>query len=235
MPARKTSILVADDDPYILRLVESIMEVEGYHVLTAADGETALKLFIEESPDAVLLDVRMPGMDGFAVCRRIREFSQTPIVMITAKDSDNEKVEGLDAGADDYVTKPFSSKELAARVRAVLRRSRQWEDRPDPVFRSGDLEVDFARHTVSLAGNALDLSATEYNLLSYLAGNAGRWVSPDQILSSVWGDEYVGEHHLLRVNVTRLRQKLHDDPREPKYIATKINVGYMFLKPPSHP
>jgi DNA-binding response OmpR family regulator len=231
MPSKKASVLVVDDDARMLRMMARVLELEGYRVLTASSGGAALDLFDEEDPDLLLLDVMMPGMDGYGVCRRIREFSQTPIIMVTAKDSDEEKVEGLDAGADDYVVKPFSSRELAARVRAVLRRTKLWDERPEPSFQSHDLVVDFARHRVTLDGQEVNLTATEYRLLSYLVHNAGRLVTPDQILEAVWGEEYVGEHHLLRVNVGRLRQKLMDDSREPRFIATKINIGYMFLKP----
>ena len=226
----KRRILVVDDDVHILRFMTRTLEGAGYRVCTAANGEDALKVFDEETPDLILLDIKMPGMDGYTVCRRIREFSQIPIIMVTAKGSDEEKVEGLDAGADDYVTKPFSPSELAARVRAVLRRTTLWDERPEPSFHSGDLVVDFAQHKVTLGDQEIDLTATEYRLLSYLARNAGRVLTPDQILEAVWGEEYVGEYPLLRVNIGRLRHKLRDDSTEPRFIATKIGIGYMFLK-----
>lgn len=231
MADQKTSVLVVDDDAHMLNLMQSILEFEGYRVFRASDGKAALDIFGQKTPDLVLLDVMMPGMDGYLVCRRIREFSQVPIVMVTARSNDEEKIEGLDRGADDYVTKPFSSPELAARVRAVLRRSKLWDERPEPAYHSHDLVIDFAQHRVSLAGEEVYLTATEYRLLCYLACNAGRMLTPDQILEAVWGEEYVGEHHLLRVNITRLRQKLGDDPKEPRFIATRVNIGYMFLKP----
>ena len=231
MPSRKASVLVVDDDVRMLRMMTRILELEGYRVLRASHGEGALDLFDEDPPpDLALLDIMMPGMDGCTVCRHIREFSQIPIIMVTAKDSDEEKVDGLDAGADDYVTKPFSSQELAARVRSGLRRTRLWDESPQPALRSYELVIDFARQRVSLAGDDIGLTATEYRLLSYLARNAGRMLTPDQILEAVWGEEYVGEYHLLRVTVARLRQKLRDDPKEPRFIATRINIGYMFLK-----
>ena len=141
MPSKKASVLVVDDDVHILRMTGRILELEGYRVLTASNGETALDIFDEETPDLVLLDIMMPGMDGYTVCQRIREFSQIPIIMVTAKGNDEEKVQGLDAGADDYVTKPFSSKELAARVRAVLRRTTLWDERPEPAFCSNELVI----------------------------------------------------------------------------------------------
>ena len=231
MPSKKASVLVVDDDARILRMMRRILELEGYQTLTASNGEAALNVFDEQSPDLILLDIMMPGMDGYTVCRRIREFSQLPIIMVTARDNEEEKVEGLDAGADDYVTKPFSSKELAARVRAVLRRTKLWDEHPEPAFHSNGLVIDFARHRVTLYNKEVNLTATEYRLLSYLAHNAGRVVTPDQILERVWGEEYLGEYHILRVSIARLRQKLEDDPKKPRFIATKIGIGYMLLKP----
>ena len=230
MPSMKTSLLVVDDDVRILRMMQRILELEGYRVLTASSGEAALDIFDEKTPDLVLLDIMMPNMDGYTVCRRIREFSQIPIIMVTGKDNDEEKVQGLDAGADDYVTKPFSAKELGARVRAVLRRTKLWDERPEPAFHSDDLVVDFARHRVTLSGQEVNLTATEYRLLSYLARNADRVVTPDQILGQVWGEEYVGEFHLLQVNIARLRQKLNDDTKNPRYILTRPGIGYTMMK-----
>jgi len=229
MPPRKTSILVVDDDVRMLRMMQRTLELEGYRVLTAASGQAALDVFDEETADLMILDIVMPGIDGYTVCQRVREFSQIPIIIVTAKDSDEEKIAGLDAGADDYVTKPFSARELVARVRAVLRRTTLWDERPEPAFHSHDLIVDFARHRVTLGGQEVNLTAIEHRLLSRLVRNAGRVVTHDQILEAVWGEEYVGEHHLLRVNIGRLRQKLGDDSKEPRFIATKIGIGFMFL------
>jgi DNA-binding response OmpR family regulator len=231
MPVKKASVLVVDDDIRILRLMRRVLEREGYRVLTVADGEAALNAFDEEVPDLVLLDLLMPGMDGYTVCRRIREFSQVPIVMVTAKDSEEDKVDGLEAGADDYITKPFALVELIARVKAMLRRSRLWDERPQPAFHSGDLTIDFARRRVTLGGQEVNLTATEYKLLSYLVRNAGRVLTPNQILEKVWGEEYTDESHVLRVTMSRLRQKLGDNPRKPRFIATKVGIGYSSLKP----
>ena len=230
MPSRKTSVLVVDDDVRILRMMQRILELEGYRVPTATDGEAALNVFDEGTPDLVLLDIMLPGMDGYTVCRCIREFSQVPIIMVTVKDNDEEKVEGLDAGADDYVPKPFSSKELVARVRAVLRRTKLWDERPEPAFNFHDLVIDFARHRVNLGSQEVNLTATEYRLLSYLVRNAGRVVTPDQILEKVWGEEYSGETHLLQVNMARLRHKLGDDAKNSRYILTRPGIGYMMMK-----
>lgn len=227
MPSRKVSVLVVDDDTHILRMLQRMLELEGYQVLTASSGVAALDIFDEKTPELVLLDIMLPDMDGYTVCRNIHEFSQIPIIMITAKDSDEEKVQGLDAGADDYVTKPFSANELVARVRAVLRRTRLWDEHPEPAFSFQDLVIDFVRHRVTAGSQEVNLTATEYRLLAYLVHNAGRVVTPDQIIEAVWGEEYIGEAHLLQVNMARLRQKLKDDARNPKYILTKPGIGYM--------
>ena len=230
MPSRKASVLVVDDDVRMLRMMQRMLGLEGYQVLMASNGETALDVFDEETPSLMLLDIRMPSMDGYTLCRRIREFSQIPIIMVTARGNDEEKIEGLDAGADDYMTKPFSAKELMARVRAVLRRSELWDERSEPAFSSEGLVIDFARHRVTLRNQEVNMTATEYRLLSYLARNAGRVLTPDQIVEKVWGEEYIGEYHLLRVNIARLRRKLGDDPKEPRFITTRIGIGYMALK-----
>jgi len=230
MLSKKASVLVVDDDARVLRMMQRMLELEGYRALTASSGEAALSIFDEQTPDLLLLDIMMPSMDGYTVCRHIREFSQIPIIMVTAKDNDEEKVQGLDAGADDYVTKPFSARELGARVRAVLRRTKLWDERPEPAFHSDNLVVDFARYRVTLGGQEVNLTATEYRLLSYLARNAGRVVTPDQILGQVWGEEYIGESHLLQVNIARLRQKLNDDIKNPRYILTRPGIGYTMIK-----
>ena len=230
MSSRKASVLVVDDDVRMLRMMQRIMELEGFRVLRASSGKDALEVFDGESPDLVLLDIMMPDMDGHTVCRRLREFSQIPIIMITARGNDEEKVAGLDAGADDYVTKPFSSKELIARVRAVLRRTTLWNERPEPAFSSCNLVIDFVRHRVSLDNQEISLTATEYRVLSYLARNADRVVTPDQILERVWGEEYLGEPHLLQVNIARLRRKLRDDAKNAKYIQTRPGIGYIMEK-----
>jgi len=231
MPSRKVSVLVVDDDVRILRMLRRILELEGYHVLTASNGEDALGVFFDEKiPDLVLLDIIMPDMDGYTVCQHIREFSQVPIIMVTAKGNDEEKVQGLDAGADDYITKPFSAKELVARFKAVLRRSKLWDERPEPALYCHDLVVDFARHKVILGDREVNLTATEYRLLTYLARNASRVVTPNQVLEAVWGEEYLGESHLLQVNMARLRHKLNDEAKNPRYILTRPGIGYMMVK-----
>jgi DNA-binding response OmpR family regulator len=230
MPSRKTSVLVVDDDVRILRMMQRILDLEGHRVLTANNGEAALDVFDEETPDLVLLDIIMSGIDGYTTCQHIREFSQIPIIMVTVKGKDEDKIQGLDAGADDYVIKPFSAKELAARVRAVLRRTKPQDGHPEPSFCSEDLAVDFARYRVSVEEREVNLTVTEYRVLSYLAHNAGRVITPDQILKKVWGEDYIGETHLLQVNMARLRKKLGDDVRNPRYILTRPGIGYMMVK-----
>lgn len=232
MLSKKTSILVVDDDARTLRMIRRVLELEGYQMLTAGDGESALGILDKKSPQLVLLDIIMPDMDGFTVCRNIREFSQVPIIMVTARDNEEEKIEGLNAGADDYITKPFSVKELVARVRAVLRRSRLSDTHPEtPAYYYPGLLIDFGRHRVIRDGQDVNLTATEYRLLSYLARNVGRVATPDRILEEVWGEEYRGELHLLQVSIARLRQKLKDDARNPRYILTRHGIGYIMPTP----
>ena len=230
MTLTKASVLVVDDDIRILRMIQRILELEGYRALIASDGKTALEIFDEENPDLVLLDIMMPSMDGYSVCQRIREFSQVPIIIVTAKSKDEDKVCGLNIGADDYMTKPFSAKELAARVRSALRRAALMDDQTEPVFCSQDLVIDFTSHRVTKRGDEIHLTATEYKLLSYIARNTERIVLPDQILENVWGEKYLGETHLLQVTIARLRRKLGDDARNPNYIRTKPGMGYLMPK-----
>ena len=221
---------MVDDEIRTLRMMQHMLELEGYRAITSTSGEAALDLFGLEIPDLVLLDILMPSMDGFEVCRRIREFSQLPIIMVTAKDSEMDKIEGLDAGADDYITKPFTAGELMARVRASLRRTRLWNERPAPAFQLGDLVVDFTTHRVIVGGEEKLLTATEYRLLSYLARNQRRILTADAILTNVWGEGYYGDLHLLQATIARLRVKLDDNPKNPKYILTRYGMGYTMAK-----
>nr|BBH87170.1 DNA-binding response regulator [Thermosporothrix sp. COM3] len=233
MPAKKTTILVADDDPQLLRLVVRNLELEGYSVLAARNGQEALDQVEAHPLDAILLDIMMPQIDGFTVCQRIREFSSVPIILLTARGQDADKVRGLDLGADDYLTKPFSIDELLARVRAVLRRARftQQEGTLQSVVTIGDLRIDYTQHRVHQGDREISLTATEYRLLAYLAQNAGRVLTHELLLEHVWGAEYVGESHMLQVNINRLRQKIEPDPSRPRYIRTKIGIGYILQAP----
>lgn len=233
MASKKTRVLVADDDTRVLRMMQHAMEAEGHEVLLASDGLSALRAFEAQRPDLVLLDIMMPGIDGQAVCAGIREFSDVPVIMVTAKGSDEDKVRALDAGADDYIEKPFSFDELTARVNAVLRRTESRHTRPAAVFEAAGLTVDFSGNTATLDGQRLNLTATEFRLLSYLARNAGRVLTPDQIICAVWGDDYAGDHNVLQVNIARLRRKLGDHTRPSKFIVTRHGMGYVFGSPQS--
>jgi DNA-binding response OmpR family regulator len=231
MPAKKTRVLAADDDPQLLRLMTRNLQFEGYDVLAASDGQQALEQIETQSPDLVLLDVMMPKMDGFTVCHRVREFSAVPIIIVTARGQDQDKVRGLDLGADDYLTKPFSVDELLARVRAVLRRAQfstiEKAHALSTTTTIGDLTIDYAQHLVTKAGKEVTLTPIEYRILAHLAQNAGRVVTQDMLLEHVWGAEYVGESHMLQVNINRLRRKLEDDPAHPRYLLTKVGIGYI--------
>ncbi len=237
MPAKKTTILAADDDPQLLRLMTRNLQLEGYEVLGASDGQQALALIESSPPDLVLLDVMMPKLDGFTVCYRVREFSAVPIIIVTARGQDQDKVRGLDLGADDYLTKPFSVDELLARVRAVLRRSqfsaREQAQGLRASTATGELSVDYAQHLVTLAGREIALTPTEYRILAYLAHNVGHVVTQDLLLEQVWGSEYLGESHMLQVNINRLRRKLEVDPTQPRYILTKVGIGYSLASFPA--
>ncbi len=228
----KASILVVDDEPHVRRLVKANLESSGYKVLTAADGQEAIEAVEQETPDLVILDLMLPKLDGYAVCRRIREFSTVPIIMLTARSAEVDLIHGFDVGADDYLTKPFAVNELLVRVRAVLKRSKWPEEvlaRQD--FRAGPIEIDFAQHRVSVDGKAVRLTPTEYRLLTYLASNANRVIVHRELLRAVWGPEYGEETEYLRVYVRYLRQKLEPDPSKPRYIVTQPGAGYMFHQP----
>ncbi len=230
MLKKKALILVVDDDIRMLRMMKRMLELEDFDAIAANCGEAALKAFDQQTPSLVLLDVMMPDMDGYEVCRRIREFSQVPIIFVTARGDDKEKVDGLNIGADDYVTKPFAASELAARVRAVLRRTQDQVKPQESVFRYKDMVIDFTSRRVTVNDQELKLTSTEYKMLSYITQNAGRVVTPDQLLNNVWGEEYIGAAHLLQVNIARLRKKLGDDAKKPIYILTRPGIGYLMSK-----
>jgi two-component system KDP operon response regulator KdpE len=232
MVKQKTRVLVVDDEPRYVRAISVNLEASGYQVLTAPDGNGAVEAAAAEAPDLILLDVRMPGMDGYEACRRIREFSSVPIIMLTAKAEAADKVQGLDAGADDYVTKPFSADELMARVRAALRRvelARQ--PAPRASFEAGELQIDFAQQRVFARGEEIKLTPTEYRLLSELVREAGRVLVPEHLLENVWGPGYLGENRLLWQAIHRLRHKIDRDPQEPQLIQTRPGIGYVFASP----
>jgi DNA-binding response OmpR family regulator len=227
-------ILVVDDEPRYVRLIEANLTSEGYQVIKAYDGQQALTAISEQQPNLVLLDVMMPGLDGYETCERIREFSCVPVIMVTAKGEERDRVRGLDLGADDYIVKPFGASELLARVRAVLRRAQRTDtaQNADPVFVHGDLKIDLARAEVFLRDKMVYLSATEYRILLQLAHNVGQVVPSDTLLKDVWGDEYSEDKEILWVSISRLRQKLEQDPRNPEHIVTRSGVGYIIPNPP---
>ena len=227
-------LLVVDDDKNIVEAVTLSFQLQWQEceVLTANDGEKGLDLFFEEQPDVVILDVSLPEMNGFDVLRRIRQVSDVPVLMLTAKAEEMDKVKGLELGADDYITKPFSHLELFARIKAVLRRA----ELPPPIsaapsFTFGDLAVNFDSRTITLNGRPIKLTPTEYNLLYHLVRNAGRVLSHETLLAKVWGDEYRNDVDYLKVYVSRLRNKLEDDPERPHYILTERGLGYRFARP----
>ena len=229
MTLKKPLVLVVDNDPAVLRLVARSLEAGGYEAITAGEGITALRLVERERPNLVLLDIVMPGLDGFQVCQRIRELTDTPIIMLSVKDEVTDIAHGLGTGADDYISKPFSPNELLARTKAVLRRTQFPEWMPQPIFTCDGLSIDFAQHKVMVAGEEVRLSSTEYRILSLLARKVGRVFTHDQLLEKVWGWEYRGATHILQIAISRLRQKIGDDPRNPKYILTKVGIGYTFI------
>ena len=219
-------ILVVDDEVRYLRLLDANLQPEGYEVSTAQDGQEALEKISSESIDLVVLDIMMPKMDGFTTCQRIRQFSQVPIIMLTAKGSENDKIRGLDSGADDYLVKPFSINELLARVRAVLRRSQPVEGSQKRIFKHGELRIDQGLAEVWLVTQQISLSATEYRLLLQFSHSVGEIISAETLLSSVWGPEYIEEKEILWVTIARLRQKVEEDPHEPRHIVTRPGLGY---------
>ena len=221
-------VLIVDDEPRYLRLLQYNLESVGYRVLAAATGQDALQAAAAENPDLVLLDLKLPDLDGYEVYRRLREFSPVPVIMVTARGEVVDKVRGLRLGADDYITKPFSAPELLARVEAVLRRTRPLADAPAPSpLVIGELAIDFSRRMVTRRGLAVALSATEYRLLHCLASNAGRAMTPEEIQERVWGPEYREHYEGLRTYIHRLRQKIEQDPEHPTYVVTAHGVGYM--------
>jgi DNA-binding response OmpR family regulator len=232
--SQNTTILVVDDEPRYVQLVEVNLKTEGYQVRTAADGQEAVEEVATEQPDLILLDVMMPVMDGFTACERIREFSSVPIIILTAKGEERDRVRGLDAGADDYIVKPFSAQEMLARVRAVLRRAERQriDDFHHPIFKHHELEIDLARAMVTVAGKEVSLTATEYRLLQTFASSIGQVISPEKLLTDVWGPEYNDDKEILWVCLSRLRQKIEPDPKKPVHIVTRQGIGY--LMPPEN-
>ena len=219
-------VMAVDDEPGILRLIKLELSTQGFRVVTAGSGEEALRMAEEHRPDIALLDIVMPEMTGLELMRRLRERSPLPIILLTAKGSEADKVRGLELGADDYLAKPFSPDELSARVRAVLRRS-TGSSSPDNVVHAGDVKIDLNRRLVTRNGEILSLTRTEWMLLQHLAANAGKIMLNAELLSKVWGPEYRDDLQYLRVWVSRLRRKLEDNAADPQLIRTFQGIGYM--------
>jgi len=223
-------ILVVDDEERMARFIRLNLEHDGFQVVEANRGMQAIQLLRDRMPDVVVLDVMMPDIDGFEVLQLIRETSQVPVIMLTAKGEEDDRVRGLELGADDYITKPFSPREMVSRVKAVLRRTDQSAATEDGLIEVDEhLKIDFGRREVWLDGELIKLRPTEYRLLYHLVQNAGWVLTYDQILAKVWGYEYRDEPHYVRLYVNYLRQKLEKDPANPKYILTERGVGYRFV------
>jgi DNA-binding response OmpR family regulator len=228
---KNTKILVVDDEQLYRHLVQVNLESEGYEVISAANGEECLDTVSNKHPDLVILDVMMPKLDGFSTLERIRQFSEVPVIMLTGKNEEQDRVRGLNAGADDYVAKPFSATELIARVRAVLRRSTTAEQgSANRFFAHGDLRIDLARAEIWREDAPIYLSATEYKLLIQFAHNVGKVMPAEELLSAIWGPQYRDDKEILWVSIARLRQKLEKDPHNPVHIVTRSGLGY--LMPP---
>jgi len=224
-------ILVVDDEPRMIGFIRMNLELEGHQVIEAHSGLEALEAVRTRLPDVILLDVMMPELDGFETLRMLREFSNIPVIMLTAKGEENDKVYGLELGADDYITKPFGPRELSSRIKAVLRRASMPSTSPEQAILRIDerLSVDFNRREVIVNGKHIKLRPTEYRLLYHLIENAGWTVPHDQLLAKVWGYEYRDEAHYVRLYVNYLREKIEEDPANPKYILTERGVGYRFV------
>ncbi|MGI6030124.1 MAG: response regulator [Eubacteriales bacterium] len=230
-------VLVVEDERTILDIVAFNLQKEGYEVLTAMEGDEGLRMALEEDPDLILLDVMLPGLDGFTICQRVRQVKSVPILMLTAREEEVDKVMGLELGADDYITKPFSMKELMARVKANIRRSGYEaaggvvaEEGSEEIIRRGELEIDGRRMEVRKAGQLLDITLREYELLRFLAAKPGTVFSREELMKDVWGYEYFGDVRTVDVTVRRLREKLEENPGAPRYILTKRGAGYYFCE-----
>jgi len=221
-------ILVIDDEPQILRALRTILTARKYQVTTASRGEESLALAAAVNPDIIILDLGLPDMDGIAVCENLRQWTQAPIIVLSVRDAERDKVLALDKGADDYLTKPFGAEELLARIRVALRHFAQNKGRRKTTVVAGDISIDLAGHIVTRGGAEVKLTATEFKLLAYLAGNAGRILTHQSILNHVWGPEYTDSVEYLRVYMSQLRKKLETDPKRPEYLLSEPGIGYRF-------
>ena len=227
--SQQPHVLVIDDEPQILRAVRTILTAKQFRVTTASRGEEGLTLAAAQSPDLIILDLTLPDLDGIEVCARLREWTQVPIIVLSVRDTEKDKVAALDRGADDYLTKPFGIEELLARIRVALRHSAQTKGTGQSVVRSGALEIDLAEFRVTRDGVEVKLTATEFKLLAHLAGHAGRVHTHHAILTAVWGPEYAEHVEYLRVYMRQLRKKLEADPDHPEILTTEPGTGYRFM------
>jgi two-component system KDP operon response regulator KdpE len=222
-------VLVIDDEPQILRALRTILTAKHFRVSVASRGEEGLALAAAESPDVIILDLSMPDMDGVEVCSRLREWTQVPIVVLSVRDSERDKVMALDSGADDYLTKPFGIEELLARLRVALRHSTQTMGSKKAIVTAGPLNIDLVQHIVTRDGMEVKLTATEFKLLAYLAANAGRVLTHRAILAAVWDPADIDRVEYLRVYIRQLRKKLESDPEHPRFILNEPGIGYRFI------
>lgn len=222
-------VLVVDDELAIRRFLRTVLSAHGHKVFEAANGQEAIQAAAAHKPDLILLDLGLPDLDGIEVIRQLREWTETPIIVVSVRGQENEKVAALDAGADDYLTKPFGTGELLARMRVALRHS--VSSRAEPIIEIGDLKIDLARRLVTIGGAEISLTPTEYKLLSVLARHAGKVLTHRHLLREVWGPGYEDETHLLRVHISNLRSKIEPDPTRPYYIQTEPGVGYRLRSP----
>jgi two-component system KDP operon response regulator KdpE len=227
--SQQPHVLVIDDEPQILRAIRTILTAKHFRVTTASRGEEGLTLAAAQMPDVIILDLSLPDLDGIEVCTRLREWTQIPIIILTVRDGERDKVLALDRGADDYLTKPFGIEELLARLRVAMRHSAQAKGSPKAVVSSGPLEIDLANFRASRNGVEVKLTATEFKLLAHLAANAGRVLTHHAILTAVWGSEYAEHVEYLRVYMRQLRKKLEDDPDHPQIFTTEPGIGYRFV------
>jgi two-component system KDP operon response regulator KdpE len=221
-------ILVIDDEPQIQRALQTILKKHDYQVSLASLGEEGLTKAAAEQPDIIILDLGLPDIEGITVCIRLREWTETPIIVLSVRDSERDKVAALDEGADDYLIKPFSIEELLARVRVAMRHAVHLQGQKEAVLHLDGLDIDLSRHYVAKNGNEIKLTATEYKLLAYLINNAGRVLTHQTILKQVWGMEYMDNIEYLRVFISQLRKKLEDNPKEPRFILSEPGIGYRF-------
>jgi two-component system, OmpR family, KDP operon response regulator KdpE len=222
-------VLVIDDEPQILRALRTILQAKQFKVSVASRGEEGLAMAVAQPPDVIILDLSLPDMDGFEVCERLREWTQVPIIILSVRDSERDKVMALDKGADDYLTKPFGIEELLARIRVALKHSAQSQGIKETIVVAGSITIDLARHIITRNGEEVKLTATEFKLMAYLASNADRVLVHQTILRHVWGEADADHTEYLRVYVGQLRKKLEANPEDPRYLLTEPGIGYRFV------